>query len=51
VETLVAQHEAMLAAIEDRQPDRAEAATREHLREILKSLPKIAEANPELFVA
>jgi GntR family transcriptional regulator, rspAB operon transcriptional repressor len=50
VETLIEQHEAILRAIEEHAPDRAEAAMRSHLSEILKSLPKIAAAHPDLFV-
>jgi DNA-binding GntR family transcriptional regulator len=50
VETLITQHEAILKAVEEHVPDRAEAAMREHLSEILNSLPKIAAANPDLFV-
>lgn len=51
VETLIDQHHAILTAIEAHAPDEAEKAMREHLSEILKSLPKIAAANPDLFVA
>lgn len=50
VKTLIAQHEAILDAITDKAPDRAEAAMRVHLSEILKSLPKVVEANKEMFV-
>jgi DNA-binding GntR family transcriptional regulator len=34
-----------------RDPDAAEAAMRRHLGEILKSLPKLAAAHPDLFTA
>lgn len=50
VTTLITQHQDILEAIEAKDPDRAEAAMRVHLSEILKSLPKIAGANPEWFV-
>lgn len=49
VVTLIAQHQAIVEAIEAGDPDRAEQAMRLHLGEILKSLPKIAAAQPELF--
>lgn len=51
IDTLITQHRAIVAAIEARDPDRAEAAMRAHLGEILKSLPKIAAAHPDLFMA
>lgn len=47
---LIAQHRAIADAIEARNPDRAEAAMRLHLGEILRSLPKIAAAHPDLFI-
>uniref|UniRef100_A0A2A4Z0I2 GntR family transcriptional regulator n=1 Tax=OCS116 cluster bacterium TaxID=2030921 RepID=A0A2A4Z0I2_9PROT len=47
---LIAQHELIVKAITERAPERAEAAMRLHLSEILNSLPKIREANAELFV-
>ncbi len=50
ISTLIAQHSAIVSAIESRDPDTAADAMREHLREILKSLPKIAKAHPDLFV-
>lgn len=50
IKTLVTQHELIVKAIIDRAPDRAEAAMRLHLSEILNSLPKIRAANVELFV-
>lgn len=50
VETLIDQHERILTAIENGRADDAAAAMRDHLAEILKSLPKIAAAQPELFV-
>lgn len=50
VDTLIAQHEQILSAIEERSAEEAAAAMRDHLAEILKSLPKIAAAQPDLFV-
>ncbi|HEU0222086.1 MAG TPA: GntR family transcriptional regulator [Paracoccaceae bacterium] len=50
VDTLIAQHRAIADAVAARDPDRAERAMRAHLGEILKSLPKIATAHPDLFV-
>jgi len=49
VETLIGQHRAIADAIAAHSPDKAEAAMREHLGEILTSLPKIAAERPELF--
>jgi DNA-binding GntR family transcriptional regulator len=51
IDTLVKQHEAIASAIAARDPERAETAMRVHLGEILKSLPKLAEAHPDLFAA
>jgi DNA-binding GntR family transcriptional regulator len=49
IETLITQHEAIAAGIEAHDPERAETAMRVHLGEILKSLPKLADAHPDLF--
>lgn len=49
VATLIGQHQAVVDAIKAGDPDLAEQAMRGHLAEILKSLPKIAAAHPELF--
>jgi len=46
---LIAQHEAILDAIKARDPERAEAAMRTHLREILSALPRLAERFPDVF--
>lgn len=46
---LIAQHEAILAAIRTRDPEQAEAAMRTHLREILSALPRLAERFPDVF--
>lgn len=50
VETLIAQHTAIVDAIESRSPEAAEAAVHVHLREILTSLPQLAAKHPDLFV-
>ncbi len=49
METLVAQHEAIVDAIAAGDALAAEAAMRTHLREILKTLPAVAENRPEFF--
>lgn len=49
LETIIEQHEAILSAIERGSPDAAEAAMRQHLSEILISLPKLAEQRAEFF--
>jgi hypothetical protein len=49
VERLIGQHQAVVDWIAANDPDRAEAAMREHLREILISLPELAEQFPEFF--
>lgn len=49
VRLLIAQHEAIVEAIVAADAATAEAAMRTHLREILKSLPEVARARPELF--
>lgn len=46
---LIAQHEAVVAAIAAGDPAGAEAAMREHLRAILTDLPLIRESLPEYF--
>jgi DNA-binding GntR family transcriptional regulator len=46
---LISQHEAILAGLRARDPQRAEAAMRVHLREILSALPRLAERFPDLF--
>ena len=51
VPTLIAQHEAIVEAIAAHSPDGAETAMRVHLSEILRSLPRIVEAHPEMFSA
>jgi DNA-binding GntR family transcriptional regulator len=49
VDTLIGQHAAVLDAVTRHAPDDAEVAMRAHLSEILTSLPRIAQAHPELF--
>lgn len=46
---MVAEHRAIVAALADRDADRAEAAMRHHLRMVLSSLPQIQAAHPEYF--
>lgn len=46
---LLAQHEDILRAIAGRDQDAVEAAMRNHLRQILNDLPRIAAARPEYF--
>jgi GntR family transcriptional regulator, rspAB operon transcriptional repressor len=47
--TLIEQHEAIIAAIDRRDADAAEAAMRLHLTEILRALPEVEKAYPEYF--
>lgn len=49
IETLIGQHAAIIDALGRHSPDDAEAAMRAHLSEILISLPRLAQAHPELF--
>lgn len=49
MQKLVAQHTAIVDAIEAGERDAAEAALRGHLREVLSDLPTIAAATPEFF--
>ncbi|MBX9452403.1 MAG: GntR family transcriptional regulator [Mesorhizobium sp.] len=51
VRLLISQHEEIVAGIVENDAPRAEAAMRAHLREILKSLPEVAKARPDLFGA
>ncbi len=46
---VVDQHEAILAAVRAGDAGAAEAAMRGHLAEILRSLPQLSHAHPELF--
>ncbi|MCJ8142525.1 GntR family transcriptional regulator [Ancylobacter sp. A5.8] len=47
---LIGQHRAILEAIDARDPDRAEAALKTHLSEILKALPTVQAAHRDLFI-
>lgn len=49
IDVLIGQHAAVIDAIARHAPDEAEAAIRAHLSEILTSLPRLAQAHPELF--
>jgi len=49
IDVLVGQHAAIVDAIARHAPDEAEAAMRTHLSEILFSLPRLAQAHPDLF--
>jgi DNA-binding GntR family transcriptional regulator len=46
---LIAQHRAIVAAIDARDADGAEEAMRFHLTEILRALPRIEAEHPDLF--
>ena len=49
IAVLVGQHQAIMAAIDARDPDGAVEAMRFHLTEILRALPKVEAEHPELF--
>ena len=49
IDTLIGQHAAIVDALGRHSPDDAEAAMRAHLSEILTSLPRLAQAHPDLF--
>jgi DNA-binding GntR family transcriptional regulator len=49
VDRLIVQHQAILDAIAGKRGAAAEQAMKDHLREILKSLPRLARAFPEMF--
>lgn len=49
VDRLIVQHQAILDAIAAGRAAAAEQAMKDHLREILKSLPRLARAFPEMF--
>ena len=49
LDTLISQHAAIVDAIADGDADAAEARMREHLSEILKSLPKISAEHADMF--
>ena len=50
LQPLVDQHEAVVDAIEQRDSDKAEAAIRFHLREVLRDLPVLVAQQPEIFI-
>ncbi|MCA2000177.1 MAG: GntR family transcriptional regulator [Hyphomicrobiales bacterium] len=49
LDVLIAQHQAIVAALAARDPDAAEAAMRRHLREIFAALPSLEAQYPEIF--
>ena len=49
IRVLIVQHARIVDAITQNDVSEAEAAMRAHLREILKSMPAVAKARPELF--
>jgi DNA-binding GntR family transcriptional regulator len=49
LEEIIRQHQDILEAVSAGNPGEAEAAMRRHLRELLASLPKIADAHPDYF--
>ena len=49
MKNLIAEHEAIIAAIDARDAEAAAGAMRRHLNGILADLPQIEAANPELF--
>ncbi|NWO10655.1 GntR family transcriptional regulator [Chromohalobacter salexigens] len=51
IKKLIDQHTHILESIIARDPEAAEKAVREHLREILSSLPDLVERFPELFTS
>ncbi|HHZ10929.1 MAG TPA: GntR family transcriptional regulator [Rhizobiales bacterium] len=51
LDIIIEQHRAIVAAIAAHSPERAERAMREHLSEILISLPKLAVEHPAFFAA
>lgn len=48
---LVAQHRAIIAAIDAGDPDAAADAMRDHLTEILRAMPRVEAEHPDLFEA
>jgi GntR family transcriptional regulator, rspAB operon transcriptional repressor len=49
LDVLIRQHQAVVDAFRDKDAEKAEAVMREHLREILTALPRLASQHPELF--
>ncbi|MEX2520026.1 MAG: GntR family transcriptional regulator [Paracoccaceae bacterium] len=50
-EALIAQHRDIVEAVAARDEDRAEAAMRAHMRQLLDDLPKIVASYPDYFLA
>ncbi len=48
---VIHQHQAIVDAFSTRSPDLAEAAMRQHMKEIINSLPSIVLAHPSLFIS
>ncbi|WP_323716335.1 GntR family transcriptional regulator [Paracoccus aminovorans] len=48
-DTIIDQHRAVAQAVADRDPDRAEAAIRLHLRRVLHDLPQALQLSPDYF--
>ena len=46
---LTTQHASVFDAVEARDPDRAEAGMRHHLREVLKSIRRLTDEMPSIF--
>jgi DNA-binding GntR family transcriptional regulator len=49
IETMIAEHEAVVTAVADHAPDTAEQNLRHHLQMVLSELPRIRAEHPELF--
>jgi GntR family transcriptional regulator, rspAB operon transcriptional repressor len=49
LEEMVAEHRAVVAAVAENDPERAEAALRHHLRMVTSTLPRIHADHPEYF--
>jgi DNA-binding GntR family transcriptional regulator len=49
MKNLIAEHEAIIAAIDSRDAEAAAAAMRRHLNGILSDLPQIEASHPDLF--
>ncbi|MBS1679842.1 MAG: GntR family transcriptional regulator [Actinobacteria bacterium] len=47
--TMVEAHRAIAAAVEQHDPDGAEESLREHLRDVLREVPRIREQHPDYF--
>jgi DNA-binding GntR family transcriptional regulator len=50
IQRLTNQHEAVVDAIENKDPVKADQAIRYHLREVIRDLPKIVSQHPDFFV-